>query len=100
MQQTLALTITFLNCWTKRFDISFVGRTFEIFKKYMTLTLEERDGSVVECLAQDRGLRVQTSLEALRCVHEQDTLSTALIIELVQPRKTPPDMTEKMFTGT
>ena len=34
-------------------------------------------GSVVECLTQLEGLWVQASLEALHCVFEQDTLSSA-----------------------
>ena len=38
---------------------------------------EERGGSVVECLAQDRGVAGSASLEALRCVLEQDALSSA-----------------------
>ena len=33
--------------------------------------------SVVEGLAQDQGLRVQASPDALSCVLEQDTLSSA-----------------------
>ena len=38
---------------------------------------EESSGSVVECLTSNRGVQVRASLEALHCVLEQDTLSTA-----------------------
>ena len=40
------------------------------------------------------------SPEALCCVREQDTISSALIV-LVQPTKMgkPPDLTEKLLTG-
>ena len=38
---------------------------------------EEHSGSVVECLTRDRGIAVGASLEALHCVFEQDTLSSA-----------------------
>ena len=44
--------------------------------KVINILLEEHSGSVVECLTQDQGVTVQTSLEALRYVLEQDTLSS------------------------
>ena len=49
-------------------------------------------------LAQIQGLLVRDSSKALGCVLEQETLSSAL---LVQPRKTGkcPNMTEKLLTG-
>ena len=40
------------------------------------ILLEERSGSAVEGLTQDQGVAVQTSLEALHCILEQDTLSS------------------------
>ena len=47
----------------------------------------ERSGSVVERLTPDR------SRASLRCVLERDTV-------LAQPRKTCPDINEKLLTGT
>ena len=41
------------------------------------LPLEERGGLVVECLTSDRGVAVPAAREALHCVLEQDTLSSA-----------------------
>ena len=38
---------------------------------------EGHGGSVVECLTQDRRMWVRASPEALHCVLEQDTLSSA-----------------------
>ena len=36
-----------------------------------------RNGSVIECLTQDRGAPVQASPASMRCVLEQDTLILA-----------------------
>ena len=56
---------------------------------------EEGGGSMVECLTGDQGVAgVRSSLEALCCVLEQDTLSSAQYWS----RKTCPDITEKLFT--
>ena len=53
-------------------------------------------GSVDEYLTQDRGgLQVSASLETLRCVFEQDTLSSAQYS--FNPGKINSDMTEKML---
>ena len=65
-----------------------LGTSFRVFKIVQNCN---SGGSVVECLTQDRG--VVSSLVALHCVIEQDTF-------LVQPRKTCPDMIEKVLTGT
>ena len=46
----------------------------------------------------DSRSRVWASPEALCCVLEQDTLSSAKY--WVQPRKTSPDMTEELLTQT
>ena len=43
-------------------------------------------------------VRVSPPSESLFCVHQQDTFYLQLV--LVQPRKTRPDMTEKLLTGT
>ena len=48
-------------------------------------------GRVLE--SRQRGLLVRASPALLRCVLEQDTL-------MVQPRKTHPDITENLLTGT
>ena len=52
---------------------------------------------VVECLLRFEGLWVRVLLEGLHCVLEQDTI---LCLVLVKPKKTHPDMTEKLLTGT
>ena len=54
------------------------------------LAIEQPNGSVVECLTSDPGVA-----EALHCVIEQDNLSFAKYW-FNQPRKTHPDMTEKV----
>ena len=54
---------------------------------------EECGGSVVESLTLDQGMQVRASPEALRCVF-------ILCLVLVQPRKTLPNMTEKLLIGT
>ena len=52
------------------------------------LLLWEHSGSVVECLISGRGVAGVTALCLAPC------------LVLVQPRKTSPNITEKLLTGT
>ena len=66
-------------------------------KTFTQLNIWERSGSVVECLAGDRGPWVRASRVSLCCVLEQDTLINSLVP--VQPRKTHPYITERLLMG-
>ena len=57
--------------------------------------LYQQGGSVVECLTRDP--RVVGS--SLTKAHWHCIVSLILCLVLVQPRKTGPDMTEKLLTG-
>ena len=61
-----------------------------------SLAMVKPSGRVLDSRMQIEGMWVQASPEALCCVLEQDFLC----LVLVQPRKTCPDMTEKLLTGT
>ena len=61
----------------------------------LMIDFRERSGTVVDCLTRDRGPRVRAS-PALSCCARQ--IFPCLV--LVQPRKTRPDITETLLTGT
>ena len=54
-------------------------------------SMRERSGSVVQCLTRDRRVRVGASTASLPCVLEPSLV-------LVQPRKTRPEVTERLLT--
>ena len=51
---------------------------------------------MVECLTRDRDVAGLIASETLPCVLEQDTIHSLV---LLLPRKTRPDITEKVLTG-
>ena len=57
---------------------------------------EECGGSVVECLTLDREVAGSSLTGGTACVLEQGFI---LCLVLVQPRKTHPNITEKLLTG-
>ena len=59
---------------------------------------DERSGSVLECLIQDKGVACSSLNGGTVLWTWARHLSLCLV--LVQPRKTHPDMTEQILTGT
>ena len=59
--------------------------------------MQERSGSVVECLTGDREAAVRASPASLRCGPWARHIYPSL--ELVQPRKTHPCLTERLLMG-
>ena len=65
---------------------------------YSFRPMEERGGSVVECLTRDRGVAA-SSLTGGTVLYPC-ARHFILCLVLVQRRKTCPDITEKLLTGT
>ena len=57
----------------------------------------EHSGSVVECLTRDRGFAGSSLIGVTALCSSARHIKPCLV--LVQPRKTRPDITEKMLTG-
>ena len=73
-------------------------KMLERYNKLTTSNCEERGGSVVECLTQDRGVAGSSLTGGTALCSRARHFIICLV--LVQPRKTPSNITEKLLTGT
>ena len=99
----MKISVSIVGCWFSVMCAVVSGSSSywsilqNITKCKYTLQPRERSGSVVECLTQDRRAAGSSLTSVTAWCPLARHINSSLV--LVQPRKTHPDVTERLLTG-